>query len=92
MAVLKKTKLSLDYAPRSLKILAGLGSDGRHENNVVRDLKKALGDPQIPAPVSKKVPMKVLKPRAGAEPIQMTSYPINCPHIWFSYLYHHCIL
>ena len=61
-AVLKRLKLSTDFAPRSLRCLAGLGAEGSNPGSCHRDLLVLLGTPNFPEAHVEAVPMKVLKP------------------------------
>ena len=54
--------VSEDFIDSELKLLAGLGSSGRHKNHCKVELERALGAPDYPATTSVPVRMKVAKP------------------------------
>ena len=64
IALLQGVGLTPALASSSLATFAGIGSDGRHANNMRRDLERALGDPHMPEPMYLNVPMHSTKPTA----------------------------
>ena len=78
-----------DHASRSLAAMAALGSDGKFENHVKRDLVNLLGAPSFPEPHYEAVPMKVLKPKPSEDSVQMVNLPMMDVHHYFSWMYEH---
>ena len=57
IAVLKRLKLSTDFAPRSLRCLAELGTSGTHPNHCHKNLISLPGTPNFPEAHVEVVPM-----------------------------------
>ena len=64
--------------------LAGLGSDGRHENNIWRDLKNMLPAPKLP-----KLHYMFLPMQHTVLGRFWRSVPMLLPHELFSAIFHH---
>ena len=80
--------MSADYASKSLQKMAGLGTDGKHESSIKRDLIIMLGEPNFCEPHVQMTPMKVLKPKAeDVAEIQDVEFPIWLPHKYLAWLY-----
>eukprot|EP00969_Alexandrium_andersonii_P312846 13823063-Alexandrium_andersonii.AAC.1 len=83
--LLKKLKLSPDFASSSSKALGRLGSEGKHPSSCKRDLLAFLGDPKFPEPAFERVPVAVAKPKSG-ETVASVDLPVLDPHTYFAWL------
>ena len=63
--LLDKLGASKDHVPASIAQLAKLGTWGKHENNVKRDLVHLLGDMNIPEPFFVESPVAKVKSLDG---------------------------
>ena len=89
--LLDRVSMSADYASKSLKCLAWLGSKGALGGNIFRDLKTLLGDPKMIECAWEMVPMVVAKPEHGAETVRVAPFPLLLPHEMFAALYKYCL-
>ena len=89
LAVLNNVGASREFAQKSLKRLAGLGSSGRHPSNIKDQLVTMLGEPTTTRATCYNIPMKILKPGPGIPNVQDVPVPIFEPHAQASDIYHH---
>lgn len=75
------------FVPVSLKSLASLGDWGKYSGNVAAELKRWLGEPSMPKPMTFSIPMLVKKPRSGLPIYQRQDLPIMLPHVTFAHIY-----
>ena len=90
MEVLKGVGATRDFAQKSLRDLAKLGTNGKHTSNIKKELLNLLGEPDTAAAVAYDVPTKVLKPNGeDAEEERDIPTPIFEPHRQVASLYEH---
>ena len=86
--LLKRVGMNTDFACGNLRDLGGLGTSGRHKNNVRKELVHLLGETDMPEPLCEFVPMQVLKTDSGVPGMQRVEFPVLLPHEVFAHLYH----
>ena len=87
-ALLDNLGLSSQLASSPLRQLAGLGSSGRNKNNITKELKLWLGEPNIPRPLVASAHILVAKPRIMHCRIQRSGHSFLLPHLVFAHMYH----
>ena len=90
--LLRRLGLSLDFASKSLKALADLGTGGLYPNSIKRDLVTFLGEACFPEPICEAVPMTILKPKARHDAdtdVAKVDFPIVLPHTYLAFMYEH---
>ena len=87
--MLKRLGLSEDNISGSLRKMASLGSWGKHNGNVKRDLLAALGTPSSPEFVFTKVPSVFAKSLTCAPEDGEAIVPIMPPHLVIAFLNQH---
>ena len=84
--LLRQVRCSVDMAQSSLRILASLGTHGRHEQNIKPELLRLLGAHVLSEPYVSPVPMALAKPGKDVE-IGQVPFPIFLPHETFASYY-----
>ena len=82
--------MSPQLASSSLRAFAAIGSGGRHESNMRRDLISVLGDPHMMEPTYVDVVQNVLKPtieNPDSSYVMSAHFPLLLPHEQFAHLY-----
>ena len=78
--LLRRLGVSIEFSDSILKTLAELGSKGKYEGNIKRDLMAAIGYPKMPEAIEFAVPMRITKPKDGGSPVvQEKPFPRPCP-------------
>ena len=86
--LLRRLGVSIEFSDSILKTLAELGSKGKYEGNIKRDLMAAIGYPQMPEAIEFAVPMRITKPKdGGSAVVQEKPFPVLAPHEVFAYLF-----
>ena len=88
MNLLESLGLSSDFAHKSLKAVAALGSYGRYPNNIASEFLTWLGDPGFPPPLKVEINALITKPRSRASVLRQVPFHFLLPHYTFSHFFH----
>ena len=84
--VLAKLGAASEHGSQSLKMLAKLGSSGRHPGNAHRELINFVGTQEPPKCFGANVHVVVQKPRPNVTVVQKVLVPFLLPHVMFNYV------
>ena len=90
--LLERAQVGEEHASVMLRNLASLGNSGKQMQNSNKDLKRYLGEPNMPKEQSFNVPVRVLKRKrslTGHLRYGVVTVPLACmrPHLMFHHLY-----
>ena len=85
-SLLQRLGQSSEHISSSLRAVASLGSWGKHQGNINRELIRFLGEPDPPKPLIVDMPIRIAKP--GRLPVAAeTATGVLLPHVEFATTY-----